>query len=97
MEKPPFKSERAAKLAFTKAEKAYVATLDAYNAANHAGREKGFNDEIFAAIRKAEDAKKAAYDAAEGVYKKVRAEGYFVKSWYFGTNPTRDLIAANMD
>lgn len=93
----PFKSDRAAKLAFRKAEKAYYAARDAYNAVLHKSRETGWDDEKFETLRKADEAMKAAADHAEAVYKKVLREGFWVKSWEFGNNPTRDLIAANMD
>lgn len=93
----PFKSEHAAKCAYRAAERKFEAARDAYNAVLGSGRESGFCDEVFDKLRVADEAKKAAYDAAEVVYKKVRAEGYYVKSWHFGVNPTRDLIAANMD
>lgn len=93
----PFKSEHAAKCAYRAAEKKFEAARDAYNAVMAEGRENGFCDAVFAKLAAADEAKKAAFDAAHEVYKKVIAEGYFVKSWHFGHNPTRDLIAANMD
>jgi len=103
----PFKSARAAKIAYTKAEKAWEAK-----------RSEGFaaRDEIRIGMRHnggtmpsdEYNTLKATEDRCEAeaavlfekmrlIYNKAEAEGHFIKSWHFGHNPTRDLIAANMD
>lgn len=92
----PFKSNLAAKQAMTKAEKAYV---DARCAANCAYRDamemEGVNPSEYHQQKQAEC--DAAWDYAQAVYDQAKAQGFWVKSWHFGSNPTRDLIAANMD
>lgn len=100
---------RAAKIAFTKANNAYEAARDARIAFDNEHRtlpyvEDGDTGEWAEAARKL-IAEKAALDAAEdaawkvahAVYKSASAVTY-VKSWHFSEhNPTRDLIAANID
>lgn len=94
-----FKSDRAAKMAMTKAEKAYVAMRDARQEAQHAYWRDATNDrsKTEEALASAEAAYTKAVDHAEAVYAGARAQGFWVRSWHFGYNPTRDLIAANMD
>ena len=109
MEKPaakpapakPFKSAMAAKFAMAKAEKAYS---DARCRANSAYRDAMAMDKLPEGFESCSDyhdameaAASAAYDVGAAVYAKAKAEGHWVKSWYFGHNPTRDLIAANID
>jgi len=92
-----FKSERAAKVAMTKAEKAYE---DALRAANCAYRDAMNTDGVdpFEAQRAANEKRDAAADHGRAVYAQATAQGFYVRSWYFSdSNPTRDLIAANMD
>lgn len=93
----PFKSDRAAKQAMTRAEKAYV---DARCVANCAYREAMENPAIESPLEyQAEKQAEAdrAWEYAQAVYNQARSQGFWVKSWHFGPNPTRDLIAANMD
>lgn len=97
----PFKSERAAKMAMTKAERAYV---DARGKANgHYGRcvTDPNNTKPWEEIREEEHALIAEadrlYDIAKATYDMARSQNFWVKSWHFGCNPTRDLIRANMD
>ena len=94
-----FKSDRAAKMAMTKAEKAYVATRDARHDAQHAYWRDGSSDrsKTAEALAEAEAAYTKALDHAEAVYAGAKAQGFWVRSWHFGPNTTRDLIQANMD
>lgn len=94
-----FKSDRAAKMAMTKAEKAYVATRNARHDAQHAYWRDATSsrDKSAEALAEAEAAYTKALDHAENVYASARAQGFWVRSWHFGHNPTRDLISANMD
>lgn len=94
-----FKSDRAAKMAMTKAEKAYVAARGARQEAQHAYWRDAVNDrsETAEALASAEAAYTKALDHAEAVYAGARAQGFWVRSWHFGPNTTRDLIQANMD
>lgn len=94
-----FKSDRAAKMAMTKAEKAYVAASGARQEAQHAYWRDAVNDrsKTAEALAEAEAAYAKALAHAENVYAGARAQGFWVRSWHFGHNPTRDLISANMD
>lgn len=92
-----FKSERAAKMAYTKAEKAWEAKRAAVNSQTYEFRKDGWNSERFAIVRALEAEAEVARDAAQTVYNAARAQGFYVRSYYFSVNPTRDLIAANMD
>jgi len=92
-----FKSDRAAKMAYTKAEKAYDAARAAVNAQTHEYRQTGWNEERFAVIRGLEAKASEALEAARAVYDAAKAQGICIRSWYFSHNPTRDLISANMD
>ncbi len=99
-----FKSELAAKMAYKKAEKAALATRtvaqfvdQAANAAlpwdgteKRAAEREAFMKAIIAADVSAWAHARCIYDAA-------RAQGFWIKSWHFGYNATRDLIAANID
>ena len=92
----PFKSERAAKMAMTKAEKAYEAAMLASNRAYREAMEMdGVDPSEYHAQKQAE--RDAAWEVMQGVYSQAQAQKFWVKSWYCGSNPTRDLIAANMD
>jgi hypothetical protein len=92
----PFKSDRAAKMAMTKAEGAYE---DALRADADARREswKLDCDEGRAMRDAAEAALDVAREYAEAVYAQAQAQGFWVRSQHFGYNPTRDLILANID
>lgn len=135
-----FKSARAARMAYTKAEKAYHAArgeenrirneqrsadtltwaptdeesirLDALRAEYERAHAEGVAYRDCAAfiahcdldteimnrpLRAAEAKRHAAWDAMKAIYDAADAQKIFIKSWHFGCNPTRDLIAANMD
>lgn len=63
----------------------------------HEFSKTGWNEERFAVIRKLKADAKPYFDAMEAIYNQAKAQGFWIRSWHFGTNPTRDLIAANMD
>lgn len=97
-----FKSERAAKMAFTKAEKAWRAaqgeTAGYYGRCMQDPNNRRTTEEIFADLRKLEALRDEARDNAESIYRAARAQGFWITSWEFAeVNPTRDLISANMD
>lgn len=101
-----FKSERAAKMAYTKAENAWKAKRDEASAAKwkvrDTMREQGSMDSaeydrLTALEKSCEEEAKALFDVMRAVYEQATAQKFFVSAWHFGTNPTRDLIAANMD
>lgn len=93
----PFKSDRAAKLAFRKVEKTAKAARDARVNFDCAQRETGWSEEAFAESRRLKAIEDTAWETASQVYNRVRAEGFWVRSWHFGYNPTRDLISQNID
>lgn len=99
-----FKSERAAKMAYTKAERAWYQARDAANGARWRLRHNednsprdGWTDEEEAAVVALEAEEACLADAAHETYKAVIAQGFWVHSYHFGHNPTRDLIRANID
>lgn len=126
-----FKSERAAKMAYTKAEKVMEAAmtaearrygvvrgepteeertkLDCMEAAYKAfpeGEERNAAREVYWAacdeiVNRPRVQAEAAYETARqnalAIYEAATKQGFFIKSWWFGYNPTRDLIAANID
>jgi hypothetical protein len=104
-----FKSERAAKSAYTKAEKAHFSARNTLNAWK---QEQGalpyveesdvgeWADEARAILAKLAELTKAVDDAFEAmrqIYEMAQSQDFFVSSYHFGHNPTRDLIAANID
>lgn len=99
-----FKSKRAAKMAYTKAENEMTRKLDEANSAAWALRHNADNsprsgwtkedEERVAALRA--DADRAS-DNARAVYDAATAQGFFISSYHFGHNPTRELVLANMD
>lgn len=129
-----FKSERAAKMAYTKQEKVYEAARNTVNQIRH-DRPDGVptteeiaklnrlqaeykaitsSDERYQSkawnnycdleheinnrpLKNAEAAADAAFAKLAAIYDQATAQGFWIKSWHFGHNPTRDLIAANMD
>ncbi len=87
--KTTFKSRHAAILAVRKAEKAYAAARSAFALAR--GSDMGEWTRLRLAMEEAGAAGCEIWFAAN-------AQGFWVKSWDFqASNPTRDLIAANMD
>lgn len=93
----PFKSERAAKIAMTKAEKSYTAALCAAGCAySDAMQMDGVDPMTYSKEKGA--LRDAAADHGRAVYAQAKAQGFYVRSWYFSDcNPTRDLIANNCD
>jgi hypothetical protein len=90
----PFASARAAKMAMSKAEKAYSAALNARNVAKCGP----WTEAREAAVNAAEAEVQAAAAMGRAVYAQARAQGFWVDSWHFAdVNPTRDLITANID
>lgn len=102
----PFKSARAAKMAYTKAEKAW----DAKRSEGHAARaticrtmrEQGSmaSDDYRACVateKRCEAEAAVLFETARAIYNRAKEQGFYINSWHFGYNATRDLIAANMD
>lgn len=92
-----FKSNRAAKMAYTKAEKVWNVAVNKASSLRHEYNKDGWNEERFAAVRKLEDEAKPFFEIMREIYNQATSQGYFLPTWHFGTNATRDLIAANMD
>lgn len=102
----PFKSERAAKSAYTKAERAWMAKGNEGATARDTIRETmrtvgSMDSAEYEALKatetRCEEEARVMFAAMEAIYVQATAQGFYVKSWHFGHNPTRDLIAANMD
>ena len=109
MKTTQFKSARAAKQAFTKAERAYEAAREArslYEEQNntHANVEESdvgeWADEAravlaeYARLRKIED---DANDAAVAIYDAARTQEIYIHSYRLSTGGTKDLISQNID
>ena len=101
-----FKSERAAKMAYTKALTAFDAKEDEGRKARDTYRETmrlvgSMPTEEYEALRaievRCEAEAKGLFEVMRAVYHQATEQGFYIRSWHFGTNPTRDLIAANMD
>lgn len=91
-----FKSRRAAQIHMTKAERAYVEANVRANCAYHTAIEAGHESPLtYCDEMRAES--DAAFDRASAIYQAATQQGFWVRSWHFGVNPTRDLIHANMD
>lgn len=99
-----FKSEQAAKVAYKKAEKAAMQTRNASAFVDQTvnaelpwdgTEERAAAREAFTKAVIAADV--AAWERARCIYDAARAQGFWIKSYHFGYNPTRDLIAANID
>jgi hypothetical protein len=97
MKTTAFKSERAAKMAYTKSDKAYEEARSAVNRQRNEFNKDGWNEERFAIVRALEAKAEESRLASKAVYDQATAQGFWIDSYHFGTNPTRDLIAANMD
>lgn len=91
-----FKSRRAAQIHMTKAERAYVEAMVRANCAYHTAIEAGHEDPL-AYHDAMQDERSAAWQRANAIYQAASEQGFWVRSWHFGSNPTRDLIHANMD
>lgn len=99
-----FKSELAAKMAYKKAEKAALVTRNASHFVDESvnvvlpwdgTEERAAEREAFMKAIIAADV--SAWAHARCIYDAARAQGFWIKSWHFGYNATRDLIAANID
>lgn len=129
----PFKTERAAKMAYTRQEKVFEAARNRVNVIRSerpdgtpTPEEAARLNELQAAYRviagdaryqsaewhaycdleheindrplkEAEAVADAAFAKLRLIYTTATAQGFWISSWHFGCNPTRDLIAANMD
>ncbi len=95
----PWKSERAAKLAVTKADKAYNAARTVRREYEWAQRETGWCEEAFTELHRLEAVEQAAYAELERIHAEAEACGYYApsKTLRWDRSPTRALIAANMD
>ncbi len=103
-----FKSERAAKMAYTKAEKAWKAATSTSSKLTWERRQKmqanGGSmdfDEYREYDRKIQEADALAsflFEKMRAIFKQGESQWkYSMPTWYFGNNPTRDLIRANID
>lgn len=93
----PFKSGRAAKLAMTKAESAYKDALSARSSKFSELSTRPDYDAWSQELKAADATLEAARLLGNAVYAQAQAQSFYVKTWYFGNNPTRDLIRDNMD
>lgn len=98
-----YKSQRAAKIAATKAEQAYEIALrnsgtDEYRSGTVITLcEDGTvtsNDDLHERVR---EYTSKAFDNLAATIAAIKSQGFYASSWYVGSNATRDLIAANMD
>ena len=92
-----FKSRRAAQMAMTKAEKAYVAARQVAACAYQEGMANPNCDDPLAYHDEMKLVADAAWKKGHEVYTAAVEQGWYLKSWHFGSNPTRDLIAMNID
>lgn len=90
-----YKSQRAAKLAATKAENAYELAIR--NRCTDEWRSPAVWDNDNALYNRVNDYISKAFDNLAATIAAVKEQGFYASSWYVGTNATRDLIAANMD
>lgn len=102
----PFKSDRAAKVAYTKAEKAWQAKksegFEARDTYRETFRREGSMDSaqyaaLLATEKRCEREAITLFEVMRAIYKQGTAQGFHLPTWHFGHNPTRDLIAMNMD
>jgi hypothetical protein len=93
----PFKSQRAAQMMMTKVEKAYGEACGRSGSAYRDAMQMDGVDPM-KAHDDARIAREAAWELGCAVYAQAKTQGFWVRSWHFSDcNPTRDLIAANMD
>ncbi len=101
-----FKSNRAAKVAYTKAENAHSAKKNEECTARETYREQfrehGSMDSaeyeaLLATEKRCKDEAAVLFEAMREIYHQATSQGFHLPTWHFGTNATRDLIAANMD
>ena len=95
-----FKSERAAKMAYTKAETVYSNAQNAvarvYDGFRTGGVDAG-TYEPGGAMFEARKTEAAALGTLRAIYVAATAQGFSIRSYHFSTNATRDLIRANRD
>lgn len=101
-----FKSNRAAKMAYTKAIKAWdakrsegIAARDTYRETFriHGSIDSAVYEALLATEQRCEKEAAELFEAARAVYNQATSQGVFLDTWHFGQNARRDLIAANMD
>lgn len=106
MKTTTYKSDRAAKMAYTRAENAWKAkqseSWEARDLIRETMRTDGRMDcdaynTLKATEVRCETETEALREVAREVYESARAQGFNVRSYHFSENVTRDLIAANMD
>lgn len=93
----PFKSARAARIAFGKAERAWETARGARINTEHSTRSGGVPlnfEQVLAPFKKAEA---AAYRLMVAIYEQAKRQDIYIRSWELGNNPTRDLIRQNID
>ncbi len=91
-----FKSRRAAQIHMTRAERAYVDAMVASNCAYLTAMQAGHPSPL-TYCEEMQARRDEACDKAVAIYRAAIQQGFWVRSWHFGSNPTRDLIAANID
>ena len=103
-----FKSERAAKVAYTKADRAWKAMTSIATSLTWERRRKmednggsmnapEYND-YEQKIQEAEKAAPALFETMREIYHQAESQWkHLLPTWHFGENTTRDLIRANMD
>ena len=106
----PFKSDRAARAAFTRAENVWDAkrkegwtARDTYRAhfREHSSMDSAEYERLLGIERACEAEARVLFEAMRTIYNRATAQGIgwisTSANWHFGENATRDLIAANMD
>ena len=92
-----FKSVRAAQIAMTKAERAMDAASQAQRVKEDARRDCADWETHAAELVLVEDAAHIARAYAFALYMAARAQEFYVKSWAFNYNPSRELAQNNVD
>lgn len=102
----PFKSDRAAKMAYTRALKAWKAkrsegmtARDTYREEFrlHGSMDSATYEALLATEKRCEVEAVELFEAARAVYTQATSQGVFLDTWHFGDHARRDLIAANID
>jgi len=103
----PFKSNRAAKTAYTQKKNAWEAKRtegwEARDTIRNTMRETGSMpkaeyEALEATQNRCESEAKALYEELRAIYTQaVDVQGFYLDTWEFGNNPTRELIRNNMD
>ena len=101
-----FKSNRAAKMAYTKAENAHNAKKNEEATARetyrdhfrtHGSMDSAQYEALLATEKRCKEEAAVLFETMREIYNQATSQGYFLPTWHFGTNATRDLIHANMD